>query len=98
MDGVHYQMDPGTIKAFLAIGTIIFIGFFGNSIFNKFRIPDVLILVLLGMIIGPEVLGTRFSLVNADLLGRMNEFKDLFLSAALVIILFDGGLSSFLQR
>jgi cell volume regulation protein A len=86
-------MDQGTITAFLAIGSIIFIGFFGNSIFNRFRIPDVLILVLLGMIIGPEVLGTRFGLVTAEVLASVNQFKDLFLSAALVIILFDGGLS-----
>ena len=86
-------METGTITAFLAIGSIIFIGFFGNSIFNRFRIPDVLILVLLGMLIGPDVLGTQFGLVNASVLSSINEFKDLFLSAALVIILFDGGLS-----
>jgi cell volume regulation protein A len=86
-------MDPGTITAFLAIGSIIFIGFFGNAIFNKFRIPDVLILVLLGMIIGPDLLGTRFGLVTTEILDSINQFKDIFLSAALVIILFDGGLS-----
>jgi len=86
-------MDPGTITTFLAIGSIIFIGFFGNSIFNKFRIPDVLILVLLGMIIGPDLLGTRFGLVTTEVLDSINQFKDIFLSAALVIILFDGGLS-----
>ena len=86
-------MDTGTITAFLAIGSIIFIGFVGNSIFNRFRIPDVLILVLLGMIIGPDILGSRFGLVDAEVLGSINAFKDLFLSAALVIILFDGGLS-----
>lgn len=86
-------MDQGTITAFLAIGSIIFIGFFGNSIFNRFKVPDVLILVVLGMIIGPELLGTRFNLVTNETLADINQFKDLFLSAALVIILFDGGLS-----
>ncbi|UCE91958.1 MAG: cation:proton antiporter [Methanobacteriota archaeon] len=86
-------MDQSTITAFLAIGSIIFIGFFGNSIFNRFRVPDVLILVALGMIIGPELLGTRFNLVTNETLADINQFKDLFLSAALVIILFDGGLS-----
>ncbi len=86
-------MDPGTITTFLAIGSIIFIGFFGNSIFNRFRIPDVLILVLLGMVIGPDLLGTRFGLVTTEVLDSINQFKDIFLSAALVIILFDGGLS-----
>ncbi len=86
-------MDEWTIRAFLAIGSIMFIGFFGNAMFNKFRVPDVLILVLLGMIIGPDLLGTRFGLVTAEVLDGMNQFKDIFLSAALVIILFDGGLS-----
>ncbi|UCE80704.1 MAG: cation:proton antiporter [Methanobacteriota archaeon] len=86
-------MDQATITAFLAIGSIIFIGFFGNTIFNKFKIPDVLLLVALGMIIGPELLGTSFDLVTYDVLASIDQFKDLFLSAALVIILFDGGLS-----
>ena len=86
-------MDQGTITAFLAIGTIIFIGFFGNSMFNRFRIPDVLLLVALGMIIGPEILGETFNLVTFSTLANIDQFKDIFLSAALVIILFDGGLS-----
>ncbi|UCE45689.1 MAG: cation:proton antiporter [Methanobacteriota archaeon] len=82
-------MDTGTITAFLTIGAIIFIGFFGNSMFNRFRIPDVLLLVALGMIIGPELL----YLVTFETLASIDKFKDVFLSAALVIILFDGGLS-----
>lgn len=86
-------MEPGTVTAFLAIGAVIFIGFFGNAIFNKFRIPDVLILVFLGMLIGPDLLGQRFGLVTSETLGNIDEFRDLFLSAALVIILFDGGLT-----
>ena len=76
----------------MAIGSIIFIGFFGNTIFNRFRIPDVLILVFLGMAIGPDMLGERFGLVTYETLGNIDEFRDVFLSAALVIILFDGGL------
>ncbi len=86
-------MDQGTITAFLAIGSIIFIGFFGNLIFTRFKVPDVLILVALGMIIGPELLGTRLNLITYEMLADIDEFKDLLLSAALVIILFDGGLS-----
>lgn len=85
-------METTTITAFLAIGTVIFIGFFGNVIFNRFRVPDVLLLVLLGMLIGPDILGQRFGLVTDSVLADINLFRDLFLSAALVIILFDGGL------
>ncbi len=86
-------MDIETITAFLAIGSIIFLGFFGNLIFTRFRIPDVLILVALGIIIGPDILGERFNLVTYDALAAIDNFKGLFLSAALVVILFDAGLS-----
>ena len=78
----------------VTIGVItVFIGFFGNLIFTRYRIPDVLILVALGMIIGPEVLGTMFHLVTYDTLSGIEQYRDLFLSAALVLILFDGGLN-----
>jgi len=86
-------MEIGTITAFLAIGSVIFIGFFGNAIFTRFRIPDVLILIFLGMAIGPDVLGERLGLVSYETLADIDEFRDLLLSAALVIILFDGGLT-----
>lgn len=86
-------METGTVTAFLAIAAVIFIGFFGNAIFTRFRIPDVLILIFLGMAIGPDVLGERFGLVSNDTLADIDEFRDLLLSAALVIILFDGGLT-----
>lgn len=86
-------MNTETITAFLAIGAIIFLGFFGNMIFSRFRIPDVLILILLGMVIGPDILGERFHLVTYEALAAIDNFKEVFLSAALVIILFDAGLS-----
>lgn len=86
-------MEPETITALIAMGSIIFVGFFGNLFFNRFRIPDVLLLIFLGMAIGPDILGNRFGLVTTAALGDIDQFKDLFLSAALIIILFDGGLS-----
>lgn len=86
-------MEPETITALIAMGSIIFVGFFGNLFFNRFRIPDVLLLIFLGMVIGPDILGDRFGLVTASALNEINQFKDFFLSAALIIILFDGGLS-----
>ena len=86
-------MEPQTITAFLAIGAAIILGFFGNAIFAKYRIPEVLILVAFGMLIGPDILGTRFGLVTDKTLRDISQFKDLFLSMALVIILFDGGLT-----
>lgn len=85
-------MDDQTIKAFLAIGAVIFIGFFGSLIFNKYRIPDVLMLVFVGILLGPDVLGERLGLVTEGTLNYVSGFNDFFLSVALVVILFDGGL------
>ncbi len=85
-------MEPQTITAFLAIGAAIILGFFGNAMFTKYRIPEVLILVAFGMIIGPDILGSKFSLVTDHTIDQVSQFRDLFLSIALVIILFDGGL------
>lgn len=86
-------MEPGSITAFIAIAAAIFLGFFGNAIFTRYRIPDVLILVALGIVIGPGVLGDRFNLVTSESLTGIEQYRDFLLSAALVIILFDGGLS-----
>jgi len=86
-------MELQTITAFLAIGAAIIIGFIGNAIFAKYRIPEVLILVAFGMLIGPDILGNRFGLVTDRTINSIDQFQDLFLSMALVIILFDGGLS-----
>lgn len=86
-------MESETIMAFLAMGSIIFIGFFGHAMFTRFRIPDVLVLIFLGMLIGPDLLGERFGLVTYETLDAIDRFRSVFLSAALVIILFDGGLS-----
>lgn len=86
-------MDPESVKAFLAIGAIIFIGFFGNLIFTRFRVPDVLLLVALGMLIGPDLLGGAFNLVTKGTLAGINQYRDFLLTAALVLILFDAGLN-----
>jgi cell volume regulation protein A len=82
-----------TVTALLAIGLIIFIGFFGNLIFTRCRIPEVLILVGVGMILGPDILGDRFGLIDTSTLEDLDEFRDIFLTVALIIILFDGGLN-----
>lgn len=38
---------------FLIAGIIIFIGFFGTLFFQKTRIPDVLFLIVIGVLLGP---------------------------------------------
>ncbi len=77
----------------MAIGSIIFIGFIGNMIFLRYKVPDVLILIGVGMVVGPDLLGERFDLISYQTLADIDDFRNVFLAAALVIILFDGGLN-----
>jgi cell volume regulation protein A len=76
-------MDPVTLALILG-GSIIVIGFLGNYLFERTGFPDMLWLIVLGLLLGPLT-----GLVNA------NSIMDLapYLAAlALVFILFDGGM------
>ena len=68
----------------IAIGAIVFLSHLFAAIFDKTRIPDVLPLVLLGVLIGPI-----FHLVSTEDFGQVGH---VFTTVALVIILFDCGL------
>ncbi len=67
------------------IGAIIVVGFFGSLLFERTKVPDVLLLMLLGVLLGPV-----FKIVDPAYLTGLAPF---FGALALVIILFDGGLS-----
>jgi cell volume regulation protein A len=76
-------MDPVTLALILG-GSIIVIGFLGNYLFERTGFPDMLWLIVLGLLLGPAT-----GLVDA------NSIMDLapYLAAlALVFILFDGGM------
>lgn len=79
------------LTAFLAIGGIIAIGFAAGLIFDRTRVPDLLILIFLGVLLGP--VSTAFfgiSFVPASVLEFLTPY---FTAVALMIILFDGGLN-----
>ncbi len=79
------------LTAFLAAGGIIAVGFAAGLIFERTRVPDLLILIFLGLFLGP-VSATLFgiSLVPLAVLQYVTPF---FTTVALMIILFDGGLN-----
>lgn len=68
---------------FIFFGLLIFCAHLFAALFSKKRIPDVLILVVIGIVLGP-VLGV----FEPDMMGN---FGPLFSSVTLVLILFDGG-------
>jgi cell volume regulation protein A len=73
------------ISTFLIASIIIFIGYIGELVFQKTHIPDVIWLLLLGVILGPIT-----GIVNPSLL---RPIAPLIGSLALIIILFEGGLN-----
>ena len=80
----------GVLTAFVAIGAIIAIGFTATLIFERTRIPDLLILIFLGLLLGPIALTyLGISFVPPGVLEVATPY---FTAIALMIILFDGGL------
>ena len=75
---------------FLLIGGIIFLGIAGSYLFEKTRIPDVLILMGLGFILGPML-----GLVNP---ATIKIISPCFGTLALVVILFEGGMGLDLRQ
>lgn len=73
-----------TAFVFLIAGIIIMTGFFGNIFFDKTKISDVLLLLCIGIFLGP-VLG----LIEPH---KLAPFAEYFGTLALIIILFEGGM------
>lgn len=70
--------------ALIMVGLLVFLAHFFSVLFRRSKVPDVLLLMLIGIVIGP-VLG----LVGTDDLGKVGS---VFTSVTLVVILFEGGL------
>lgn len=70
---------------FLAIAALIFLGFLGNLVFSRLRFNDTLILILVGVLVGPG-----FGLIPVDGFTAVSAIVG---PLALILILFDGGLA-----
>jgi len=75
---------------FLIIASIIGIGFIGNYVFRKTKIPDILFLLLLGVLLGP-VLG----IFERELFMQITPYIS---ALAMLMILFDGGLNLKIEK
>lgn len=68
----------------LVIGLLVFFGHFLAGFFERTKVPDVLVLMLAGILLGPV-----FRVVEPDDFGRVGP---VFTTLALIIILFEGGI------
>lgn len=66
------------------VGLLIFMAHFFVALFDKIRVPDVLYLILIGLILGPIL-----RVVRPEDFGKVGH---VFTTIALVVILFEGGL------
>jgi Na+:H+ antiporter len=71
--------------AFALLGIIIFIGFFGTVVFQRTRIPDLPVLLFIGILLGPVL-----HLMDP---GELAGFTPYFATFAMIMILFDGGMA-----
>lgn len=68
----------------LAVGALVFFGHFLAGFFERTKVPDVLILMLAGIVLGPI-----FGVVEPTDFGKVGA---VFATLALIIILFEGGI------
>ena len=71
------------ISTLLIISLILFFGFFAEFIFKRLNVPDVLFLIILGFVLGPQGLGYILP-------EMLVEIAPVFTTFALVFLLFDG--------
>lgn len=67
----------------VAVGLLVFLAHVFAEIFSRKRIPDVLLLIIIGLIVGPAL-----NIVNVDHFGMIGP---VFTTITLVTILFEGG-------
>lgn len=77
------MMDPNTV--FLLIATIIIVGFLANLVFKRTKIPDLVWLLVLGLLLGPV-----FKVVSGSYFMTIMPYIS---NLALLLILFNAGLN-----
>lgn len=76
-------MEIAYIVVFL--GLLIFLSHFFNAIFDKTRIPNAFLLLIIGIIVGPS-----FKLISPEDFGQLGA---VFTTITLIVILFESGIS-----
>lgn len=77
-------LDPAVLAFFVA-GLVIVLGFLGEEFFKRTNIPDPILLLLFGVLLGP--------VLNVFTHDQLISITPYFAALALIVILFDGGLN-----
>lgn len=74
-------------EAFFVVSMVIFVGYFGLIFFKKTKISEILVLLTIGLILGPGI-----GFIGPNELALFQGFLPFFASFALIVILFEGGM------
>lgn len=75
------------LTSFFLLGSIIIIGFIGSLIFEKTKVSDIILLMLIGLLIGPV-----FGVIGSDSILVLRDIAPFFAALALIVLMFEGGL------
>lgn len=78
-------MDNGTTYVIVFLGLLIFFSHFFNAIFDRTRIPNAFLLMIIGIIVGPVC-----NLISSNHFGQLGG---VFTTLTLIVIVFESGLS-----
>src|SRR5574341_354340 len=83
------RFTTGMYEIFFIIGAVLILGYITSQIFERTKVPDVIILIFVGILAGP-VLNVSSIVAPAPVLSSLAPFIG---TLALIILLFDGGLN-----
>jgi cell volume regulation protein A len=100
MSAMQFAVAMEVAYLFAGVGIVILIGFMGTLLFQRTKIPDILVLIGMGLLIGPILTEfTDFGLLDdMQMEGALATVAPYFAALALIIILFDGGLNLRLDK
>jgi len=84
------EIPISEIDILIVFGSIMFLGFIGNYIFNKTQIPSIVWLLLFGLFLGFAFQIQSFS----SLTPILNYLSGIVGAIAIIVILFDGGINT----
>ncbi len=79
-----------SIPVLIAVALIIIIGYIGRAIFNRTKIPEALILIAIGIVLGHFLAGSYTS--------ALRSLAAIFGDIALVVIMYNGGRATVVNR
>jgi len=80
------SLSPATV--WIIAGLAVVVGYVANLLFKRYKIPDILVILLFGWLVGPSA----FGIIGVNLRGLIESLIPFVSSLTLAIIMFNGGL------